>query len=311
MVKWRLRYQVRAARARSRAHSTSAMAQKRQPPGVAQQQLAALAERRSLAIPHPASRVNLRQLGIYAEVRERFGDKEPASQSDVRRWMKGELEKKGTPSGLQFANDLAKLLGFEGVTYMLEAIQLDHFFPQADMPKGWAGHVANLVVLETGFNRTAEFKERGLAKQAFFGIKSYNSNRAWLRWQIEHPGEHSLNFYQSADNRDGQWSIAIRASDGLTRSAIPAVVSDASTESVDDDAVATGEAAPAPAPAAASEPAPPASLPPTPAPVPVCSPPLVAARISHERAGSPPPKVTRPRKPRAKSASPSVVEVAP
>lgn len=283
------------------------MMQKRQPPGVAQQQLVALAERRNLAIPSPASRVNLRQLGIYAEVRERFGNKEPSSQSEVRKWMKGDLEKKGTPSGKQFANDLAGLLGFENGAAMLDSIQIDHFFPQADLPKGWAGHIANLVVLETGFNMTAEFKERGLAKQAFFGIKSYNSNRAWLRWQIERPGEHSLNFYQSADNRDGQWSIAIRASDGHTRSSIPAVVSEASTDSVDDDLVATGEVVPAPEMVVATVPPPPSPAP-APAPNPARSSSLVATQTSHQRATSPPPKAARPRKQRARSAEASAVD---
>ena len=216
----------------------------------------------------------MRQLGIYAEVRERFGDKEPASQSDVRRWLKGEADKKGAPSGKQFANDLAKLIGYESGEAMIAAVQIDHFFPQADLPKGWAGHLANMVILETGFNMTAEFKERGLAKQAFFGIQSYNSNRAWLRWQIENQGQNSLNFYQSVDNKDGQWALAIRASDSLTRSTIPPVVSDTSEEFVDDDAVATE----------------------SPTTQRVCGAPQRAPPPT--RCSSPPPKASRQRKPR-------------
>lgn len=267
------------------------MSAKKQPPGVAQQQLVALAERRGLAVPHPASRVNLRQLGIYAEVRERFGDKEPASQSDVRRWLKGEADRKGAPSGKQFANDLAKLIGYEGGEAMLAAVQIDHFFPQADLPKGWAGHLANMVILETGFNMTAEFKERGLAKQAFFGIQSYNSNRAWLRWQIENQGRSSINFYQSAENRDGRWSLAIRASDGLTRSAIPPVVSDVSDESLEEEAVATGSL-----PTNTSSKPDQSSAP---SAAPSAAPPLA-------RCASPPPKASRPRKQRQPQPKPKL-----
>ena len=83
------------------------------PPSVAEAELLAAAERRKLAVPGPRHNLGQRCLGLFYEVRLRFAASEPASHDLVRRWMRGEADRKGTPGGAKFSNDLAKLLGYE------------------------------------------------------------------------------------------------------------------------------------------------------------------------------------------------------
>lgn len=195
---------------------------------LADEDLERVVTRRELTLPPKATRVGVRSLSLYLEVHERFKDGDPSSHDAVRKWMQGLNDKKGCPSGKEFASNLATILGIHE-DHIMQRMHIDHMFPQADMPGGWKGKLANLVLLESEFNLTSEFKERNSVKKAFFGSSCYNMNRRWLRWQMSHPNSSSLEFFKSTDNVDNLQPIYASSS----RSQLTSALEDTSLAVVD------------------------------------------------------------------------------
>ena len=183
-----------------------------------------------MALPPPESRISIRGLWQFHEVRERFALKDPQSPQEIIDWFKGKNHVAGTPYGPQVWLDLCKLLGQEPLPYdeiprgAKFKLQIEHWFlsslagDSALLNNG----VMALFALEAGFNNSSEFKDpwNYTVKVEFFGKKNAQVQARYMNWanMTRNRNKPSLAFLHSAMCPADDITTAIYASSGLRNS---------------------------------------------------------------------------------------------